>query len=184
MRTHGNLTRWNDERGFGFITTPKGEEVFVHISAFPRGERPEIGELISFETEVDDRKRTRAVRVMRPGQRRAPAPEREVRPRRSPRRSRASWVTLVAVAAAASYGYSRLARHNNHPASDVLPVASTEDIPVERETPVPSFKCDGRTHCSQMRSCPEAKYFLEHCPGTEMDGDNDGVPCARQWCTF
>ena len=47
MRTHGTLTRWNDDRGFGFITTPKGEEIFVHIKAFPRGERPQVGELIS-----------------------------------------------------------------------------------------------------------------------------------------
>lgn len=45
-----------------------------------------------------------------------------------------------------------------------------------------AFACDGRTHCSQMRSCAEARYFLAHCPGVEMDGDGDGVPCERQWC--
>jgi len=44
------------------------------------------------------------------------------------------------------------------------------------------FKCDGRTHCSQMQSCEEAVYFIRHCPGTRMDGDNDGVPCETQWC--
>jgi len=44
------------------------------------------------------------------------------------------------------------------------------------------FTCDGRTHCSQMRSCAEAKYFLKHCPNTKMDGNGDGVPCERQWC--
>jgi hypothetical protein len=33
-----------------------------------------------------------------------------------------------------------------------------------------------------MTSCAEATYFLQHCPGTTMDGDNDGVPCERQWC--
>jgi hypothetical protein len=46
-----------------------------------------------------------------------------------------------------------------------------------------NFKCDGRTRCSQMTSCTEAKWFLEHCPGVEMDGDHDGVPCEQQWCT-
>jgi hypothetical protein len=45
-----------------------------------------------------------------------------------------------------------------------------------------AFKCDGRTHCSQMRSCAEAKYFLANCPGVAMDGNRDGVPCERQWC--
>lgn len=44
------------------------------------------------------------------------------------------------------------------------------------------YQCDGRTMCSQMRSCGEAQYFLQHCPGTKMDGDNDGVPCEQQWC--
>ena len=43
-------------------------------------------------------------------------------------------------------------------------------------------RCDGRTHCSQMRSCEEATYFLQHCPNTQMDGDRDGVACERQWC--
>ena len=44
------------------------------------------------------------------------------------------------------------------------------------------FSCDGRTHCSQMRSCEEATYFLQHCPNTQMDGNNDGEPCEQQWC--
>lgn len=44
------------------------------------------------------------------------------------------------------------------------------------------YSCDGRTHCSQMTSCEEATYFLRNCPGTQMDGEGDGVPCERQWC--
>lgn len=50
-------------------------------------------------------------------------------------------------------------------------------------TPPPTAtRCDGRTHCSQMTSCAEAKYFLAHCPGVKMDGDRDGTPCELQWC--
>lgn len=45
------------------------------------------------------------------------------------------------------------------------------------------FSCDGRKHCSQMRSCGEANYFLANCPGVKMDGDNDRIPCEEQWCT-
>ena len=44
------------------------------------------------------------------------------------------------------------------------------------------FKCDGRTHCSQMTSCAEATWFLQHCPNTQMDGNHDGEPCEQQWC--
>jgi Excalibur calcium-binding domain len=53
-------------------------------------------------------------------------------------------------------------------------------------TPAPiagGFNCDGRTHCSQMRSCEEAKYFLANCPGVKMDGDGNGIPCEKQWCS-
>ena len=44
------------------------------------------------------------------------------------------------------------------------------------------FRCDGRTYCSQMRSCAEAKFFLKNCPNVKMDGNHDGIPCERQWC--
>ena len=44
------------------------------------------------------------------------------------------------------------------------------------------YKCNGRQYCSQMTSCPEAKYFLANCPNPKMDGDGDGIPCERQWC--
>lgn len=44
-----------------------------------------------------------------------------------------------------------------------------------------SFVCDGRTHCSQMSSLAEAKFFIQNCPNTKMDGDNDGNPCERQF---
>jgi hypothetical protein len=45
-----------------------------------------------------------------------------------------------------------------------------------------NYRCDGRTYCSQMGSCEEATWFLRNCPGTKMDGNNDGIPCEKQWC--
>ncbi len=45
-----------------------------------------------------------------------------------------------------------------------------------------TYQCNGRTHCSQMGSCEEAKWVLNNCPNTQMDGDGDGIPCERQWC--
>lgn len=48
----------------------------------------------------------------------------------------------------------------------------------------PTFvrQCDGRQHCSQMRSCEEATWFLQNCPNMKMDGEGDGIPCEDQWC--
>ncbi|MEH6442692.1 MAG: excalibur calcium-binding domain-containing protein [Oceanospirillaceae bacterium] len=49
-------------------------------------------------------------------------------------------------------------------------------------TTYPRYSCDGRQHCSQMSSCAEAKFFINNCPNTKMDGDHDGIPCERQFC--
>ncbi len=60
----GILTTWNDDRGFGFITTASGARFFVHISAFGHpARRPEQGDLISFASAVDADGRARATRV-------------------------------------------------------------------------------------------------------------------------
>lgn len=48
--------------------------------------------------------------------------------------------------------------------------------------PATAYECDGRKRCSQMTSCEDAMRVLKNCTGTEMDGDNDGVPCEQQWC--
>lgn len=64
------------------------------------------------------------------------------------------------------------------------PVAAVP-APAQAAGPAPAraaFRCDGRTRCSQMKSCAEATFFLQNCPGVQMDGDRDGVPCEQQWC--
>ncbi|QOW48939.1 cold shock domain-containing protein [Acinetobacter sp. YH12138] len=64
-------------------------------------------------------------------------------------------------------------------------VQYTAQAPSSSDTPraveKAQFSCDGRTHCSQMKSYEEAVYFLQHCPGTKMDGNNDGIPFERQF---
>lgn len=51
MRYQGRITDWNDDRGFGFISpNGGGERVFVHISAFAKGQpRPLGNEIVSYE---------------------------------------------------------------------------------------------------------------------------------------
>lgn len=57
---------------------------------------------------------------------------------------------------------------------------SVNSTPQVRETG--RFQCDGRKYCTQMRSCEEATFFLNNCSNTKMDGNNDGIPCEKQWC--
>ncbi|WP_288406308.1 thermonuclease family protein [uncultured Pseudomonas sp.] len=40
-----------------------------------------------------------------------------------------------------------------------------------------SFSCTPLKACRQMTSCAEAKYQLQHCGNSRIDGDHDGVPC-------
>ncbi|MGJ9422928.1 DUF1294 domain-containing protein [Aeromicrobium sp. CF3.5] len=71
-RHHGVLTRWNDDRGFGFIEPAgDGSRVFVHVSAFPSGRRPVDGCEVTYVVIRDERNRPSAEKVRYRG--RAPA---------------------------------------------------------------------------------------------------------------
>ena len=65
MRLRGKLTKWKDDRGFGFITPIRGgPQVFVHIKAFTNQHRRPIGnEFVTYETVCDDTGRLRAEHV-------------------------------------------------------------------------------------------------------------------------
>ncbi len=76
---------------------------------------------------------------------------------------------------------------DNRPAPSAAKITIPASLP-EATLPQPTsaapsaYRCDGRTHCSQMTSCAEAEYFLDNCPNVQMDGNNDGEPCEQQWC--
>ncbi|MCZ4311942.1 cold shock and DUF1294 domain-containing protein [Comamonadaceae bacterium G21597-S1] len=69
MRFEGVIKTWNEERAFGFITPAQGgQDVFVHITAFPpRSGRPPLNQRVSFELEInrDGKKRARNVMLVR-----------------------------------------------------------------------------------------------------------------------
>ncbi|HET9024391.1 MAG TPA: cold shock domain-containing protein [Burkholderiaceae bacterium] len=186
MRFDGKLEKWNDDRGFGFIAPLRGgDPVFVHVSAFPRdGRRPSPGESLTFEVEAAGDGKKRAVNVQRPGHR-PPAPS-EVRHQRPQGRRRGLPMQGVIVAlilvALGGYAYTRFASSASKLRATGPDVTADAPRTLTSDPPAAAFRCDGRTHCSQMTSCEEAKFFLKHCPGTQMDGDRDGIPCESQWC--
>jgi cold shock CspA family protein len=175
MRTHGTLTKWNDDRGFGFIAPAgAGAEIFVHVSAFPRdGRRPNVGEVVSFDIETGEDGRKRAIRVLRPGSRSGPHADKGAAPIRVPL---AATLGVLIVGALGGYAYrtSTLAQPDH--------LRQVAQPPPDDRAIADRFACDGRTRCAQMTSCDEAVYFLQHCPGVQMDGDHDGTPCEQQWC--
>ena len=207
MRIEGTLAKWNDDRGFGFITpTQGGPEVFAHISAFPRdGQRPRLGERLSFEIGFGKDGKQQAKNILCPT-RPTEKPYRLSEPAKRPHKSGllGRLVLLGFVIALGAYGYNEYAHRATPqsayeaPSSEYTPHSTSYEAPssdtaapAATDDPVPSaaFRCDGRTHCSQMTSCAEAKFFLRNCPNVKMDGGRngrgrgDGVPCEQQWCT-
>ena len=203
----GTLKTWHDDRGFGFIApSDGGRELFVHISSFPRdGFRPTVGESLWFEVGPGKDGKEQAIRI-----RRRATGDRSAYPRRRTVKSgsKRSVIAALVIVALGAFGYSmyqQAERPTVEPQS-ASPAESTVPAPqasapkptrtrsrqqasapaVETTTPIPQvsapYRCDGRTRCSQMTSCAEAMFFLKNCPGTEMDGDSDGVPCEQQWC--
>jgi uncharacterized membrane protein YsdA (DUF1294 family)/cold shock CspA family protein len=49
MKETGELTEWNDDKGYGFVEAAGGQRLFIHISAFSRpARRPEPGDRLAF----------------------------------------------------------------------------------------------------------------------------------------
>ena len=181
MRFDGKLEEWDEDRGSGFITPLRGgDPVSVHISAFHADRRrPRVGELLSFEVEAAAEGKRRAINVRRPGREGLRSAGTS-----SPRAWRAPWfsrlVTAVIIAALVVFAY---VKYTEISPSDVAAdkAAASSDA---RATGAPAeFRCDGRIHCSQMKSCDEAKFFMQNCPGVQLKASQDDVPCERQWCT-
>ena len=166
MRFHGEISEWREDRGFGFITpTGGGTRVFVHISALEKGRRPRIGEMVTYEVANNGDKGPRALNVnfLNASQ---------VRRSERSRRSFLPVIVFALLIAAGAYGARRF-----------VPSEIFQGIDVNQQSPrAQAFRCEGKIHCSQMNSCEEARFYLDSCPGVQIDGDGDGVPCEKQWC--
>jgi cold shock CspA family protein len=169
MRYQGRITDWRDDRGFGFITpNGGGAPVFVHISAFGKGQqRPAGNELVTYELINDEKKGLRTQNVAYLRARQAPRRARQ-------RRNSMPIIAALFLAVAGIYGWQHISSHS----AGTLPHAHSA-AGLESTT---KFQCQGKRHCSEMTSCEEATFYLRNCPGVEIDGDGDGIPCESQWC--
>ncbi|WP_100642921.1 cold shock domain-containing protein [Alteromonas facilis] len=172
MRSHGRLTKWNDDRGFGFISTDSYDgELFVHISAYPKdGGRPSIGERISFEISTDEQGKRKAVRVQRFDQK----PATPKSHKNSIKLSRLFFAFAVLIFCVTAF--TQISRHMDSSLETFNP-APIDTNHTLFAPPKFDFKCDGRKYCSEMNSREEAIFFIQNCPDTRMDGDGDGIPC-------
>ncbi|MBE8232811.1 MAG: cold shock domain-containing protein, partial [Endozoicomonadaceae bacterium] len=59
----GELVRWNEDRGFGFISSNNlSKDIFIHISSLKRmNRRPMIGDIIYFKEHIETNGKIKAI---------------------------------------------------------------------------------------------------------------------------
>ena len=62
-KQQGRVTKWQEDKGFGFIETEAGESIFFHVSEFKAQRRPAIGEEVVFTIGYDNQSRLQAKEV-------------------------------------------------------------------------------------------------------------------------
>jgi hypothetical protein len=50
---------------------------------------------------------------------------------------------------------------------------------LDRAPEVGDFRCGAKRYCREMTFCEEARFYLDVCRLTRLDGDGDGVPCEE-----
>lgn len=190
----GKIIKFNKERGFGFIESEDTKvEVFFHITDFPKGKLPQIGERLTFNIRQHENK-LKAVNIIR-----LDFPKKQPHTKKTisedqEKFSLLGWLINLAVVGLIGsvigyfiYNYI-IDAHNRYelaqqPAVSQPLLNNTSSFTERSQSSITnnSYECDGRIHCSQMRSKEEAIWFINHCPGTKMDGDGDGDPCERDF---
>jgi len=188
-RYKGQLVRWNDERGFGFLqSNTNSSDIFIHISALNgMKRRPVVGDVVFYQLHRKKDGKCAAVnaRIQSVAERRSLATSR-IRTEYRPRSSSSFFsyfMMILALGGVAAYLFRErffsvdLLRQTKDKLSLVLADKPSVNVPA-----VSKYRCEGKTRCPEMRSCEEAMFYLNNCPGTTMDGDGDGIPCETQWC--
>ncbi len=200
--SQGKIKNWNNEKGFGFIqSNDYPQDIFCHISAvknLPKGINPVVDDIVTIQVK-STKKGLQAVQAVYPNANNYTAEPIQAKPR--PRNnsqtrhyqddtSSFSFMPLIIIACLLVVGYYFYQNFWNNDISETNIDTNINALSHLEQTTNGSqvetnieqnFTCDGREHCSQMNSYEEAKYFLDHCPNTKMDGDGDGIPCERQF---
>ncbi len=172
----GRLKRWNDDKGFGFIEAENGKrEIFIHISTLNRmSRRPAAGDIIHYRIHIENDGKSRAVNAKIEGVAEIP----QMKRKNIRNHNDTNWLFIIILLILAAFAFYNGFYNKTTPS----PATYVPPEPKEETSEQTVYSCEGKVHCSQMRSCKEAMYYLENCPGTKLDGDGDGIPCEDQFC--
>ncbi len=181
----GKLKHWNKGKGFGFIAVKQeAQDIFIHISALKKMARPPVvGDIINFEIYTDNNGKKRAINAEIEGV------SKKVKLKKYDKSNNNIWLSgIIAIFIVAGIYIFYLNFINDTSSSfsntsKPLFVKQSVEKPRKPKVIKSKYHCEaGKEYCSQMRSCEEAKFYINNCPNTKMDGDRDGIPCESQWC--
>ncbi len=187
----GKLVRWNNDKGFGFIKPDSAgnKDIFIHISILKHmARKPVVGDQINYFSETQSDGKIKAIKANIEGVAVISTRKSNHNRRHDNNKSTSGMlIPLLIILALGIFGFQK------YKEMTATPVLTNQDIEqmewqpsVKSNNPItsqPTFRCEaGKFHCSQMRSCAEATFYNNNCPGTKMDGDRDDIPCESQWC--
>jgi endonuclease G len=70
-------------------------------------------------------------------------------------------------------------KHNNTPRDINAPIPTLYKASQSTPSVTNTQECKGKKTCREMSSCEEAKFYLNNCGVTRIDGDGDGIPCEK-----
>lgn len=195
MFNEGKIKTYNESKGFGFIQlTDQGKDLFFHISDFPYKQYPpKIGERLKFRI-VSENGRIKADNIVRldikieeeqnssyrKPQTRSPNNNRK-KPQKKSFNLLEIFIGLFIFSVFLAFLIPFLSGIYNSETLKRQVVEPVERTSFSPRNSVSQYHCDGRIHCSEMKSYDEAVFFINNCPGTKMDGDGDGIPCESQF---
>jgi len=181
----GKLKHWNEDKGFGFISSIETQDVFIHISALKKmSRRPIVGDCITFEIHTDNKGKKRATNAQIHGVAAVDSKAKRNYKNTESNNGNGWFVTIVVLLLIVVAGYSAYKRYLKKQVPVISSSESISSAPIKKAVTIDNsnFSCSGKIYCNQMNSCEEAKFYIKNCPGTKMDGNHDGMPCESQWC--
>ncbi|MGX5698706.1 cold shock domain-containing protein [Acinetobacter kookii] len=191
MFAEGTIKSYNTERGFGFISIQgESKDLFFHIKDFPnKNIEPKIGENLKFRI-VEDNGKLKANNIVRldvkiesvshtPLSRAKTKSTHRSRQSKNDKQNGGFLTTIVGLVIIGVLIYMVYGKYQRWQLSQQAPIPVKTVGEQQVNSNLNGYRCDGRIHCSQMNSREEARWFVQNCPGTKMDGNNDGEPCEN-----
>jgi len=175
VRIDGKLTKWNDNRGFGFISSDHGGvEIFAHISAFPNdGQRPKLGEPVSFEIETDNSGKKRATNISYSARAKIPRKNQGLARKSREKRGLISRITPLLLVVLVVYGYASYVEKGSEPAEARVHEASMPESALSR-APLTTSNSDSELSHAYESGTSNLQIEGSGKVVTLLSDDNDG----------